>query len=60
MARTDRTLEFYKGPDNPHSQQMHDALMTYCMYDFDLGEFIVIRTSSCNEILMRRLCARHE
>ncbi|XP_071187830.1 TBC1 domain family member 15-like [Salvelinus alpinus] len=37
VNRTDRTITFYEGPDNPGLILLHDVLMTYCMYDFDLG-----------------------
>lgn len=38
VNRTDRTNRFYEGMDNPGLILLHDILMTYCMYDFDLGE----------------------
>uniref|UniRef100_A0A674C7U4 TBC1 domain family member 15 n=1 Tax=Salmo trutta TaxID=8032 RepID=A0A674C7U4_SALTR len=37
VNRTDRTNRFYEGIDNPGLVLLHDVLMTYCMYDFDLG-----------------------
>ncbi|XP_031414224.1 TBC1 domain family member 15 isoform X2 [Clupea harengus] len=37
VNRTDRTNPFYEGDDNPGLILLHDVLMTYCMYDFDLG-----------------------
>ncbi|XP_078534371.1 TBC1 domain family member 15 isoform X6 [Lissotriton helveticus] len=37
VNRTDRTNTFYEGTDNPSLILLHDILMTYCMYDFDLG-----------------------
>ncbi|XP_029951479.1 TBC1 domain family member 15 [Salarias fasciatus] len=37
VNRTDRTNRFYEGLDNPGLVLLHDVLMTYCMYDFDLG-----------------------
>ncbi|CAL1594804.1 unnamed protein product [Knipowitschia caucasica] len=37
VNRTDRTNRFYEGLDNPSLVLLHDILMTYCMYDFDLG-----------------------
>ncbi|GAB1295570.1 TBC1 domain family member 15 [Apodemus speciosus] len=37
VNRTDRTNKFYEGQDNPGLTLLHDILMTYCMYDFDLG-----------------------
>uniref|UniRef100_A0A8C4KC45 TBC1 domain family member 15 n=1 Tax=Dromaius novaehollandiae TaxID=8790 RepID=A0A8C4KC45_DRONO len=38
VNRTDRTNKFYEGEDNPGLILLHDILMTYCMYDFDLGK----------------------
>ncbi|XP_014664180.1 PREDICTED: TBC1 domain family member 15-like [Priapulus caudatus] len=35
--RTDRTHPFYQGPDNANIAMLYDVLMTYCMYNFDLG-----------------------
>ncbi|XP_072291383.1 TBC1 domain family member 15 [Eucyclogobius newberryi] len=37
VNRTDRTYRFYEGMDNPGLVLLNDILMTYCMYDFDLG-----------------------
>ncbi|XP_061750677.1 TBC1 domain family member 15 isoform X1 [Nerophis ophidion] len=37
VNRTDRTNKFFEGMDNPGLVFLHDILMTYCMYDFDLG-----------------------
>ncbi|MCI4379158.1 hypothetical protein PGIGA_G00224710 [Pangasianodon gigas] len=37
VNRTDRNNKFYEGLDNPGLILLHDILMTYCMYDFDLG-----------------------
>uniref|UniRef100_A0A1A7X1Y0 TBC1 domain family member 15 n=1 Tax=Iconisemion striatum TaxID=60296 RepID=A0A1A7X1Y0_9TELE len=37
VNRTDRTNRFYEGLNNPGLTLLHDILMTYCMYDFDLG-----------------------
>ena len=39
VARTDRTHEYFQGDDNVHLKMLHDILMTYNMYNFDLGEF---------------------
>lgn len=39
VNRTDRTNKFYEGQDNPGLILLHDILMTYCMYDFDLGKW---------------------
>lgn len=38
VNRTDRNNKFYEGLDNPGLILLHDILMTYCMYDFDLGK----------------------
>ncbi|CAJ0944974.1 unnamed protein product [Ranitomeya imitator] len=37
VSRTDRNNKFYEGNDNPGLGLLNDALMTYCMYNFDLG-----------------------
>ncbi|XP_060530339.1 TBC1 domain family member 15 isoform X2 [Cylas formicarius] len=37
VNRTDRTLEFYAGDNNSNLQTLNDILMTYIMYNFDLG-----------------------
>ncbi|XP_061532411.1 TBC1 domain family member 15 isoform X1 [Phycodurus eques] len=37
VNRTDRSNRFYEGMDNPGLVLLHDILLTYCMYDFDLG-----------------------
>ncbi|CAH1995219.1 unnamed protein product [Acanthoscelides obtectus] len=37
VNRTDRTLEFYAGDNNSNLQMLNDILMTYVMYNFDLG-----------------------
>lgn len=44
VNRTDRTNRFYEGIDNPGLVLLHDILMTYCMYDFDLGEMVLFIT----------------
>lgn len=46
VNRTDRTNRFYEGIDNPGLVLLHDILMTYCMYDFDLGE-MCLKSVSC-------------
>lgn len=39
VIRTDRKHSFYKeDPSNPNMRKLYDILMTYCMYNFDLGE----------------------
>lgn len=37
VNRTDRHNAFFSGNDNPGLTLLHDVLMTYCMYNFDLG-----------------------
>lgn len=37
VSRTDRNNTFFSGNDNPGLTLLHDGLMTYCMYNFDLG-----------------------
>ncbi|KAJ9587779.1 hypothetical protein L9F63_018805 [Diploptera punctata] len=37
VNRTDRTLAFFAGDNNPNLQLLQDILMTYVMYNFDLG-----------------------
>ncbi|XP_071729550.1 uncharacterized protein [Rutidosis leptorrhynchoides] len=37
VVRTDRSLSFYEGDDNPNVRLMHDILLTYSFYNFDLG-----------------------
>lgn len=37
VKRTDRTLEYFAGDENPNLSRLQDILMTYVMYNFDLG-----------------------
>ncbi|MED6168047.1 hypothetical protein PIB30_008400 [Stylosanthes scabra] len=37
VVRTDRSLAFYEGDDNPNITVMRDILLTYSFYNFDLG-----------------------
>ncbi|KAH8237780.1 hypothetical protein KR032_000066 [Drosophila birchii] len=37
VKRTDRTLQFFAGEDNPNLSLLQGILMTYVMYNFDLG-----------------------
>lgn len=37
VKRTDRTLEYFAGDENPNLGLLQDILMTYVMYNFDLG-----------------------
>ena len=38
VTRTDRTHKFFEGEGNPNLQVLNDILMTYCMFNFDLGK----------------------
>ncbi|KAL5539772.1 hypothetical protein UlMin_045150 [Ulmus minor] len=37
VVRTDRSLSFYDGDDNPNVKLLRDILLTYSFYNFDLG-----------------------
>ncbi|KAL0993317.1 hypothetical protein UPYG_G00106050 [Umbra pygmaea] len=37
VSRTDRHNAFFSGNDNPGLTLLNDVLMTYCMFNFDLG-----------------------
>ena len=37
QVRTDRTIPFYEGDDNPNVELLRDILVTYSFYNFDLG-----------------------
>lgn len=37
VKRTDRTQEYFAGDENPNLSVLQDILLTYCMYNFDLG-----------------------
>lgn len=37
VKRTDRNLEFYNGDDNPNIERLQAILLTYVMYNFDMG-----------------------
>ncbi|PSS20939.1 TBC1 domain family member 15 like [Actinidia chinensis var. chinensis] len=37
VVRTDRSLSFYNGDDNPNVNLLRDILLTYSFYNFDLG-----------------------
>ena len=38
VQRTDRSQEFFEGDDNQNLVMMKDILMTYNMFNFDLGK----------------------
>ncbi|KAM1360854.1 hypothetical protein COP2_026713 [Malus domestica] len=37
VVRTDRSLSYYDGDDNPNVNLLRDILLTYSFYNFDLG-----------------------
>jgi hypothetical protein len=37
VVRTDRSLSFYEGDENPNVRLLRDILLTYSFYNFDLG-----------------------
>lgn len=37
VKRTDRTIDYFAGDNNPNVNRLQDILMTYVMYNFDLG-----------------------
>ncbi|XP_030843900.1 TBC1 domain family member 15 isoform X1 [Strongylocentrotus purpuratus] len=37
VLRTDRIHPYFEGESNPHLDTLYSILMTYCMYNFDLG-----------------------
>ncbi|XP_065093256.1 TBC1 domain family member 15 [Ochlerotatus camptorhynchus] len=37
VKRTDRTYDFFAGDNNPNLAKLQEILMTYVMYNFDLG-----------------------
>ena len=45
QVRTDRSLLFYDGDDNPNVYIMRDILLTYSFYNFDLGYCQVVSFS---------------
>ena len=45
VTRTDRLHHFYAEPNNANVKKLYDILMTYCMYNFDLGTYLLIDRS---------------
>ncbi|KAK6171577.1 hypothetical protein SNE40_019734 [Patella caerulea] len=75
VTRTDRTQKFYQGENNQNLLVLNDILMTYCMYNFDLGyvqgmsdllsPVLVVMENEvdafwCFAGLMERLCGNFE
>ena len=46
VSRTDRTHPFFAGDGNRNVELLQDILMTFIMYDFDLGYVQVIKVIS--------------
>ena len=38
VPRTDRNISFFSDDASPALKQLHNILMTYAIYNFDLGE----------------------
>ena len=38
VARTDRLNTFYSESNHSNVKKLYDVLLTYCMYNFDLGK----------------------
>ena len=38
VTRTDRLHEFYAESNHSNVKKLYDVLLTYCMYNFDLGK----------------------
>lgn len=51
VKRTDRAMEFFSGDDNPNLVKLQDILMTFIMYNFDLGY-----VQGMNDLLAPILC----
>jgi hypothetical protein len=52
VNRTDRTLRYFEGDNNGNVRNLYDILMTYCMYNFDLGYVQVsVRARLCGKSL---------
>ena len=43
VSRTDRTHPFFEGDENKNIELLQDVLMTYVMYNFDLG-YVQVRS----------------
>lgn len=52
VKHTDTAYEFFQGVNNPNVQKMRNILVTYVMYNFDLGFGL-----GMNELLAPMLCA---
>lgn len=52
VNRTDRTISYYAGENNKNVAILRDVLMTYMMYDFDLGYVQVRLFQFGNELML--------
>ncbi|KAK6156523.1 hypothetical protein DH2020_010771 [Rehmannia glutinosa] len=59
VVRTDRSLLFYDGDDNPNVYLLRDILLTYSFYNFDLGEFEYDKTMRMWEVLWTHYLSEH-
>lgn len=66
VARTDRTQKFFSGDRNQNLQVLYDILMTYCMYNFDLGKcfcvciFYLIRAAQASLLIVNVIKRKHK
>ena len=50
VARTDRQTDFYSEANHPNLTKLYDILLTYCMYNFDLGESYMLSALIIREL----------
>ena len=56
VARTDRLNVFYSEANHSNVKKLYDVLLTYCMYNFDLGKLkkhVLSRNSPLSVILLQ-------
>ena len=56
VSRTDRTHPFFAGDDNKNIDLLQDILMTYVMYNFDLGYVQVSITKQLCLHILSAIC----
>lgn len=44
VKRTDRSMDFFKDEESDNMKKLNDILMTYTMYNFDLGKKLLLET----------------
>ena len=52
VQRTDRELAFFAGAENPNLRVLQDVLLTYAMFNFDLGTLLC---THCAHVFTRGL-----